>query len=175
MNLLYPTNVIKQLDVKKKYVCAVCKSVCDLFGLFLHMKTVHHGLLCQYCLKLFKKVRDLENHLHSTHKVANRYYSNKEQLILASGDQFSLACGDCSAVVSLDQLDNHNCSDKKIFECIWCKQAFNSKKELELHIVNMWCPKMQGRGKTNIGNRNRDVAVLYKVLTGLDLELQEEG
>ena len=28
------------LDPKKKYVCAVCKSVCDLYGLFLHMKQV---------------------------------------------------------------------------------------------------------------------------------------
>jgi hypothetical protein len=55
---LYPPITARSLDPKKKYVCAVCKSVCDLYGLFLHMKEVHHGLLCQYCLKLFKKVRE---------------------------------------------------------------------------------------------------------------------
>ncbi len=53
---LYPPCSGRPLDPKKKYVCAVCKSVCDLYGLFLHMKEVHHGLLCMYCLKLFKKV-----------------------------------------------------------------------------------------------------------------------
>ena len=52
-----PEHTVKRLDPKKKYVCAVCKSVCDLLGLFVHMKQVHFGLLCQYCLKLFKKVR----------------------------------------------------------------------------------------------------------------------
>lgn len=51
-----PEHTVKRLDPKKKYVCAVCKSVCDLLGLFVHMKQVHFGLLCQYCLKLFKKV-----------------------------------------------------------------------------------------------------------------------
>ena len=55
LSKLYPPITARPLDPKKKYVCAVCKSVCDLFGLFLHMKEVHHGLLCQYCLKLFKK------------------------------------------------------------------------------------------------------------------------
>ena len=70
---LYPDNPVKQLDVKKKYVCAVCKSVCDLYGLFIHMKTVHHGLLCQYCLKLFKRVRDLESHLATSHHTVSRY------------------------------------------------------------------------------------------------------
>jgi hypothetical protein len=53
---LYPPISGRSLDPKKKYVCAVCKSVCDLYGLFIHMKEVHHGLLCMYCLKLFKKV-----------------------------------------------------------------------------------------------------------------------
>ena len=59
-----PEHTVKRLDPKKKYVCAVCKSVCDLLGLFVHMKQVHFGLLCQYCLKLFKKV-DL-NYLFSS-------------------------------------------------------------------------------------------------------------
>ena len=58
MAALYPPeHTVKRLDPKKKYVCAVCKSVCDLLGLFVHMKQVHYGLLCQYCLKLFKKVQ----------------------------------------------------------------------------------------------------------------------
>lgn len=56
MSRLYPPPKSRLLDAKKKYVCAVCKSVCDLIGLFDHMKEVHHGLLCQFCLKLFKKV-----------------------------------------------------------------------------------------------------------------------
>ena len=56
LSRLYPPTTTKILDPKKKYVCAVCKSVCDLIGLFMHMKEVHHGLLCQFCLKLFKKV-----------------------------------------------------------------------------------------------------------------------
>ena len=53
---------------------AVCKSVCDLHGLFLHMKQVHKGLLCQYCLKLFKKVVDLDGHMRSAHRVSQRYF-----------------------------------------------------------------------------------------------------
>ena len=56
LSRLYPPPRMSILDPRKKYVCAVCKSVCDLLGLFNHMKEVHHGLLCQFCLKLFKKV-----------------------------------------------------------------------------------------------------------------------
>ncbi len=37
---LYPSSGVRTMNQKKKYVCAVCKSVCDLFGLFLHMKQV---------------------------------------------------------------------------------------------------------------------------------------
>ncbi len=37
---LYPANNVQTMNQKKKYVCAVCKSVCDLFGLFVHMKQV---------------------------------------------------------------------------------------------------------------------------------------
>ena len=59
MSRLFPPPKSRVLDPKKKYVCAVCKSVCDLVGLFIHMKEVHQGLLCQYCLKLFKKVCSL--------------------------------------------------------------------------------------------------------------------
>ena len=71
---LYAPQPVKPMNARKKYVCAVCKSVCDLHGLFLHMKQVHKGLLCQYCLKLFKKVPDLESHMRSTHRVSQRYF-----------------------------------------------------------------------------------------------------
>ena len=70
---IYPNSAAKTMNPKKKYVCAVCKSVCDLFGLFTHMKTVHKGLLCQYCLKLFKKVADLEIHLKKIHNCKTWY------------------------------------------------------------------------------------------------------
>ena len=106
---LYPDSLAAPLDPKKKYVCAVCKSVCDLHGLFIHMKTVHGGLLCQYCLKLFKKVRDLETHLAAAHRTAPRYYAGAEQLVAASGSEYSLACGECSQLVSVAGLESHQC------------------------------------------------------------------
>ena len=40
LSMLYPKSRAKQMNPKKKYVCAVCKSSCDLYGLFLHMKQV---------------------------------------------------------------------------------------------------------------------------------------
>ena len=40
MKMLYPSNPPSPMNPRKKYVCSVCKSVCDLFGLFLHMKQV---------------------------------------------------------------------------------------------------------------------------------------
>ena len=102
---LYPAeHTAKRLDPKKKYVCAVCKSVCDLLGLFVHMKQVHHGLLCQYCLKLFKKVRDLEHHLVASHRLPSRYYSSLGQLREVSGCGATLACGECSVLLSLEQV-----------------------------------------------------------------------
>ena len=45
-----------KLNPNKKYVCAVCKTVTTLVGLFMHMRDVHNGVLCQYCLKMFKRV-----------------------------------------------------------------------------------------------------------------------
>ncbi len=72
LKALYPASKSKTMNQRKKYVCAVCKSVCDLFGLFLHMKQVHKGILCQYCLKLFKRVSDLEGHLKTAHDVGGR-------------------------------------------------------------------------------------------------------
>ena len=40
LSRLYPPNTTQLLYPKKKYVCAVCKSVCYLYVLFLHMKQV---------------------------------------------------------------------------------------------------------------------------------------
>ena len=94
----------RRLDPKKKYVCAVCKSVCDLLGLFVHMKQVHHGLLCQYCLKLFKKVRDLEHHLAASYRLPSRYYSRFGRLAEFSGREATLACGECSVLLSVQQV-----------------------------------------------------------------------
>ena len=38
--MMYPKSRAKPMNPKKKYVCAVCKSPCDLYGLFFHMKQV---------------------------------------------------------------------------------------------------------------------------------------
>lgn len=46
LKTLYPKHSTKTVNPKKKYVCAVCKSVCDLFGLFLHMKQVSIAINC---------------------------------------------------------------------------------------------------------------------------------
>ena len=120
LDLLYPPNTARQLDSKKKYVCAVCKSVCDLYGLFVHMKTVHHGLLCQYCLKLFKKVRDLESHLAAVHRVPAHYYASSQQLAAISGDRLSAACGECSALLTVAQIERHVCRDARHYTCPQC-------------------------------------------------------
>ena len=42
LSMLYPKSRAKQMNPKKKYVCAVCKSSCDLYGLFNHMKQVRN-------------------------------------------------------------------------------------------------------------------------------------
>ena len=172
---LYPENTVKQLDVKKKYVCAVCKSVCDLYGLFIHMKTVHHGLLCQYCLKLFKRVRDLESHLATSHRTVSRYYSDTEHLLTTSGPGFSLACGDCSALVSLSQMETHQCRHSVSFSCPWCSLSHQSKAELESHITNMQCRVLQALNTTNLTGTSRDKEVLHFVLTGITDFFERNG
>ena len=40
LSMMYPKNRSKPMNPRKKYQCAVCKSACDLFGLFFHMKKV---------------------------------------------------------------------------------------------------------------------------------------
>ena len=48
LGTLYPKQIVKTMNPKKKYVCAVCKSVCDLYGLFVHMKQVKLHSLAFY-------------------------------------------------------------------------------------------------------------------------------
>lgn len=78
LSTLYPPQPTKTMNPRKKYLCAVCKSTCDLFGLFAHMKRVHKGLLCQYCLKLFKRVPELEAHLRSAHQARPEKITNSQ-------------------------------------------------------------------------------------------------
>ena len=136
---LYPAgHTAKRLDPKKKYVCAVCKSVCDLLGLFVHMKQVHHGLLCQYCLKLFKKVRDLEHHLAATHRLSSRYYSSLSRLAELSGRRATLACGECSVLLTLEQAELHSCSSRRQWECHLCKQVSCPVPAFSTHVDHAW-------------------------------------
>ena len=46
LSMLYPKSKAKGMNPRKKYVCAVCKSSCDLYGLFLHMKQVSFVSTC---------------------------------------------------------------------------------------------------------------------------------
>ena len=157
---LYPReHTVRRLDPKKKYVCAVCKSVCDLLGLFVHMKQVHHGLLCQYCLKLFKKVGDLEHHLAAAHRLPTRYYSSFGQMTGASGGQVTLACGECSVLLSREQAEVHECSTRRQWECPHCRQVEASQEQVELHLVR--CPRLPGGP-----GLPRHQAVRHVVLTG---------
>ncbi len=56
----------------------------------------------------------------------------------------SLACGECSAVVSVDEAGSHVCSSPRLsFDCPACRHPFPSQEDLESHIVNMWCPKLR--------------------------------
>ena len=158
---IYPNSAAKTMNPKKKYVCAVCKSVCDLFGLFTHMKTVHKGLLCQYCLKLFKKVADLEIHLKKIHNVFKRYYHNKETFQEYSGTSYTFACTACSDFISFEQLEHHRCNYQNIqFDCPFCDQVFGHQEQLELHIANGWCKEMkwmlelEHENEMYLGNRN---------------------
>lgn len=53
---------------------------------------VHKGILCQYCLKLFKKVGDLEQHLKTAHRVGGRYYHSSKKFAEHSGREYSFIC-----------------------------------------------------------------------------------
>ena len=169
---LYPFSTVKTMNPRKKYVCAVCKSVCDLFGLFTHMKTVHQGLLCQYCLKLFKKVADLEVHLNKVHFVYRRYYSNKDSFKEYSGDAYTFACTACSSLVPFENLEVHKCENMiRQYDCPYCDRPFGQKQKLELHMSNGWCKAMPWMLKIEYDNENYQSSMLLRskrlaVLTG---------
>ena len=159
---LYPKFKSMSMKARKKYVCAVCKSVCDLFGLFTHMKQVHKGLLCQYCLKLFKRVDALEGHLKKVHKAYNPYYHSTKQLAKYSGEKYTCVCSVCNEFVAFGNLEGHKCNQlKKAFDCPFCDRNFGHQNQLELHLANGWCKEMP---KKNFSQQK-----LYKVLTGQDM------
>lgn len=165
---LYPKSEVSTMNARKKYVCSVCQSVCDLFGLFIHMKQVHKGLLCQYCLKLFKRVPDLEQHLKNIHGLRHRFFHSTREFSKICGSNYSLVCGSCSQMVPYQQLENHACnkSKKRTFDCPFCDRSFSFQNQLEMHLCNGWC-----KGMSWLGNPSRkDTRALYKMLTGLDLD-----
>ena len=61
---------------------------------------VHGGLLCQFCLKLFKKVSEIEAHLKSTHDVSKLYFHSPRTFLNYAGTKYSLVCSMCSEVVA---------------------------------------------------------------------------
>ncbi|TRY61774.1 hypothetical protein TCAL_12268 [Tigriopus californicus] len=165
---LYPRSEVSTMNARKKYVCSVCQSVCDLFGLFTHMKQVHKGLLCQYCLKLFKRVPDLEQHLKNMHNLRHRFFHSTKEFTNICGSNYSLVCGSCSQMVPYTHLENHGCnkSKKRSFDCPFCDRSFSFQNQLEMHLCNGWC-----KGMPWLGNPSRkDTRALYKTLTGLDLD-----
>ena len=180
--VLYAAQPSKPMNARKKYVCAVCKSVCDLHGLFLHMKQVHKGLLCQYCLKLFKKVVDLEGHMRSAHRVSQRYFPSVAMFNLGMGERaVSLVCSGCNAVVRQRDLENHSCTKRRPprFDCPFCERDFGFRNQLDLHLASGWCKAMPAwtaaegagaRAPPSLG----DAAKMYNVLTGLNLCEEQE-
>ena len=66
LSMLYPKSRAKQMNPKKKYVCAVCKSSCDLYGLFNHMKQVRNKNII-----LPHNFFDMRNILYTDNKEGN--------------------------------------------------------------------------------------------------------
>ena len=67
-------------------------------------------------------------------------------LLIVGAIVFSLACGDCSAVLSMDEAAGHTCTTTTTrlqFDCPACRLPFTSQEVLESHIVNMWCTKLR--------------------------------
>ncbi len=96
-----------------------------------------------------------------------------------------------NVVVGFDSLDRHDCGRplvpsrrgrgqghrhphpagerrrRLVFDCPFCDRRFPQRAPLEMHLCNGWCKKMDfGEGNAT---GPRDVAKLYKVLTGLEL------
>jgi hypothetical protein len=57
----------------------------------------------------------------------------------------SLACGECSTVLSVEEAATHTCSTttRLQFDCPACRQIFTTQEDLESHMVNMWCPRLK--------------------------------
>ena len=127
------SNVIKMLSLDVK-IWAILHPYYKIFQ-------VHRGILCQYCLKLFKKVRDLDSHLAGVHKVQSRYYHSSAQLAKYSGTSYSFICSGCSEMVEFGELDAHVCGVRSSYDCPWCRETQASQADLESHIVNEWCPR----------------------------------
>ena len=171
LDVLYRKQEVKVMNPRKKYVCAVCKSVCDLFGLFFHMKEVHQGMLCQYCLKLFKRVSDLETHMKNAHGVRRMFFHSFREFSKYCGTDYSFACGNCSQILRYQDLDKHPCGGvrgsqpKRLFDCPYCDRNFSFQSQLEIHLCNGWCKGMNWLKNPS----NEETVKLYKVLTGIDM------
>ena len=100
-----------------------------------------------------------------------------------SGAHATLACGECSVLLSIEQVfssglpifdiiiiaqaEQHSCSTVHHFECPFCRSCEQSQEALERHLVG--CAKLpQGTGTT------RQQAVRSVVLTGtIDLDFHD--
>ncbi|CAB4067934.1 unnamed protein product [Lepeophtheirus salmonis] len=166
LNKLYPKQDVPTKNPKKKYVCGVCQSQFDLHGIFVHMKQVHKGMLCQYCLKLFMEVNELEAHLKRDHKVHSRYYHSFDKFEEISGSRYNFVCGQCNKMVRFSDLKNsaHKCTSSSSTVCSNCDRTFTGSYQLELHLVNGWC-KMDSTKEISFIEASK----LYKVLTGKKL------
>lgn len=84
-------------------------------------------------------MRDLQHHLSATHGEQPRYYHNMDQFKKYSGTSYTLACGECSAVMSVNEAERHVCGTRITLECPWCRQVMLTQEEVEGHIVNGCC------------------------------------
>ena len=84
-------------------------------------------------------MRDLQHHLSATHGEQPRYYHNMDQFKKYSGTSYTLACGECSAVMGVNEAERHVCGTRITLECPWCRQVMLTQEEVEGHIVNGCC------------------------------------
>ena len=76
-------------------MCSVLKNnqICNLFF------QTHGGLLCQFCLKLFKKVGEIEVHLKKVHRVSRWYFPSAKMFTAYAGHAYSFICSICNVVM----------------------------------------------------------------------------
>ena len=72
------------------------------------------------------QVKDLDHHLEVTHRQIPRYYHSMEKFKEFSGSNYSLACGECSTVLTLAEAELHVCGRLQ-FDCLWCKIQMTSQ------------------------------------------------